>query len=89
MPDHDIHRQPGDRRRKLRRVVEIDQEFDVPAERRDRVRERPHHVERHDVALALVVDEIEPHAADARVVERADLDPVAMSGSTTATPRKP
>jgi hypothetical protein len=45
----------------------------VPAKRRDRVRERPHHVERNDIPLALVVDEIETHAADAGFVERADL----------------
>ena len=73
MPDHDVHRQPGDRRRKLRRVVEIDQEFDVPAERCDRVGQCPHHVERTTFRSTLVVDEIEPHPADARLVERADL----------------
>ena len=88
MPDHDVHRQPGDRRRKLRRLVEIDQEFDVPAERRDRVRQRPHHVDGTTFRSPLWSTRLKrtprmPASSSARTSS------AAMSGSTTATPRSP
>jgi hypothetical protein len=73
MAEHDRHRQIRNRGGESRSLVEIDQELDMPSERRDAIGERAHALDRHRVAPLAPIHQVEPHAAHARLMQRLDL----------------
>ncbi len=70
MAQHDVHREIGERKVEIGKLVRMHQQFHVPAKRRDALRERLQCGHRQGAGLAVLhVDDVDAHAPHARGVE--------------------
>ena len=74
--EHHVDRKIGKLPVEVRELVDVHQELDVPAERLHLYREPAQVVERQDAPAFLEVDDVDPHAAHARLVQRLELSRV-------------
>src|SRR5215208_2069564 len=70
MADDEVHGEALEHVSEVRRVVKIDEKFDVPAERRNQSCQPPYYFDGHDVPLAIMIHHVQPDPAYAGAIQR-------------------